>query len=414
MGRSFLKRTSAHQQTPISHSPSHGRIPEVDVLRGFALFGVFLVNLFAFGGDASAWSAPIDQIAWTLKHLLFESKFWGLFSLLFGISCWLQWRDNLSWLTATRRFLVLFIFGIGNALLFEGDILMLYAQLGFLLLILHRLPARWLLVIALALFLVFPTAHTLYPDRGEPDYPKDPIEAGLWLEEDREEGIYVADTLVEIIAWHAEALPEVPWADYQWPDSGLVVLAMFLLGFVMARTGWLERCLEKDSGAGPLAIRYWCVGLFLMVGERWLSISQGYRAFGEAIPAPVAQLMGDLVFAGATLALVVAWFLSVLLLARRFARLRIVKAMGAVGRMSLTMYLLQTLVIVLVFYGSGLGLAYALSPAKLLPIAVVVYLLQLWLASQWFHYFQVGPMEWLWRWGSDGHRRPLRAVPPPG
>ena len=414
MGRSFLKDASAGKQTLISHPPSHGRIPEVDVLRGFALFGVFLVNLFAFGGDASAWSAPIDQIVWTLKHLFFESKFWGLFSLLFGISCWLQWRENLSWLTAVRRFLVLFIFGVGNALLFEGDILMLYAQLGLLLLILHRLPARWLLAMALALFLVFPTAHTLYPDRGEPDYPKDPVEAGLWLEEDREEGVYAADTLVEIIAWHAEALPEVPWADYQWPDSGLMVLAMFLLGFVMARTGWLERCLEKDSGAGQLAIRCWCVGLLLMAGERWLSFTQGYRAFGEAIPSMAVQLTGDLVFAVATLALVIAWFLSVLSLAHRFARLRIVKAMGAVGKMSLTMYLLQTLVMVVIFYSSGLGFAYALGPAELIPIAVVVYVLQMWLASQWFCYFQVGPMEWLWRWGSDGHRRSLRAVPPPG
>ena len=79
VGRSFLKDASAGKQTLISHSPSHGRIPEVDVLRGFALFGVFLVNLFAFGGDASAWSAPIDQIVWTLKHLFFESKFWGAF-----------------------------------------------------------------------------------------------------------------------------------------------------------------------------------------------------------------------------------------------------------------------------------------------------------------------------------------------
>ena len=101
-------------------------------------------------------------------------------------------------------------------------------------------------------------------------------------------------------------------------------------------------------------------------------------------------------------------------LAHRFARLRIVKAMGAVGKMSLTMYLLQTLVMVFIFYSSGLGFAYALGPAELIPIAVVVYVLQMWLASQWFCYFQVGPMEWLWRWGSDGHRRPLWAVPPPG
>ena len=390
------------------------RIPEIDVLRGFALFGVFLVNIFAFGGDASAWTSHTDQLAWSIKHIFFESKFWGLFSLLFGISCWLQWRGHARFWVVVRRLLFLFFAGVINALFFEGDILMLYAQLGFVLLLIHRLPNQLLLAIAVALFLVFPIAHGLNPDRGEPDYPDDPAEAAAWLQEDREDGIYVANHLGEILAWHVEALPEVPWADYQWPDSGLVVLAMFLCGFVVARAGLLERCLEIGRQSGQFAILAWVSGLSLMGLERCLSVTVGYRVFGEAIDSFSVQLVGDISFALATLSLVVGWFLTVLLVSRRYADVDVVKAIEAMGRMSLTMYLLQTVIIVAVFYGPGFGLAYSLGPAPLLLLAVVTYAVQLVLARIWFQIFQVGPMEWLWRWASEGSRRPLRVRPRSG
>lgn len=408
MGRSLLK-----DSTPSAPSRQY-RIPEVDVLRGFALFGVFLVNIFAFGGDASAWTSPTDQLAWSVKHIFFESKFWGLFSLLFGISCWLQWRGDPSSWVVVRRLFFLFLMGVLNALFFEGDILMLYAQLGLVLLLVHRLPTRVLLTMALALFLVFPISHALNPDRGEPDYPDDPVEAAVWLEEDREDGIYVADHLGEIVAWHAEALPEVPWADYQWPDSGLVVLAMFLCGFALARAGLLERCLENGRRSRQFAIWAWAMGLSLTGLERWLSGTFGYSVFGEAIDSVPVQLVGDIIFALATFCLVFGWFVTVLLVSRRYAGVGVVKAVEAMGKMSLTMYLFQTVVIVVVFYGPGFGVAYALGPASLLVLAVVTYAVQLVLARFWFQAFHMGPMEWLWRWASEGSRRPLRVRPQQG
>ena len=408
MGRSLLKTST------LSAPSRQYRIPEVDVLRGFALFGVFLVNIFAFGGDASAWTSTTDQLAWSIKDIFFESKFWGLFSLLFGISCWLQWRGHARFWVAVRRLLFLFLMGVLNALFFEGDILMLYAQLGLVLLLVHRLSTQVLLAMALALFLVFPIAHGLNPDRGEPDYPDDPVEAAVWLEEDREDGIYVADHLGEIVAWHAEALPEVPWADYQWPDSGLVVLAMFLSGFVLARAGLLERCLENGRRSRQFAMWAWVIGLSLMGLERWLSATFGYSVFGEAIDSFPVQLAGDVSFALATLCLVFGWFVTVLLMAHRYVDVGVVKAVEAMGKMSLSMYLIQTVVIVVVFYGPGFGVAYALGPASLLVLAVVTYAVQLVLARFWFQIFQVGPMEWLWRWASEGSRRPLRVRPQQG
>ena len=73
-----------------------GRYREVDALRGFALFGVLLVNLYGFGADSLAWDGTPDRVFWQIKHVFFESKFWGLFSLLFGLSFWLQNRNGTS------------------------------------------------------------------------------------------------------------------------------------------------------------------------------------------------------------------------------------------------------------------------------------------------------------------------------
>ena len=89
-----------------------GRYREVDALRGFALFGVLLVNLYGFGADSLAWDGTPDRVFWQIKHVFFESKFWGLFSLLFGLSFWLQNRNGTRFWSMIRRFLALMAFGL--------------------------------------------------------------------------------------------------------------------------------------------------------------------------------------------------------------------------------------------------------------------------------------------------------------
>ena len=71
-------------------TPANERIAFFDVLRGVALFGILIVNVFSFGADATVWTDPLNRAFWALKHILFESKFWALYSLLFGMGFYLQ------------------------------------------------------------------------------------------------------------------------------------------------------------------------------------------------------------------------------------------------------------------------------------------------------------------------------------
>jgi uncharacterized protein len=136
------------------------RIAFLDVLRGVALFGILLVNVFSFGADYPAWSGVADQLMWQVKHVVFETKFWMLYSLLFGMGFLLQTQSpGYTMARSLRRLSVLMLFGCLHGLLFEGDILMLYAELGVLLLLLHRLPTKWLLSLGLLLMLSFPLGH---------------------------------------------------------------------------------------------------------------------------------------------------------------------------------------------------------------------------------------------------------------
>ena len=105
------------------------RIGSIDAVRGFALFGVLLVNMYNFGAWSPEWTAPIDRLFSTLMHVVFETKSLRLFSILFGLGIALQLEKiaaepGIPFGITIRRLLILFVFGMVHALLFDGDILM--------------------------------------------------------------------------------------------------------------------------------------------------------------------------------------------------------------------------------------------------------------------------------------------------
>ena len=374
------------------------RIAFFDVLRGVALFGILIVNVFSFGADATAWTDPLDRTVWTLKHTLFESKFWALYSLLFGMGFYLQsLSPSYTVGRAVRRLLVLMVLGCLHGLLFEGDILMLYAELGLLLLVLNRLPNYWLVCAGVVLSLSFPLGHLFGGDRGDEWPPEDRDEAIEWLEDDLAHSPLSIGYFADVLDYHRENIPELFWADWQYPDSGLLVLTFFLCGVDFMRVGWSRLQTLSMPSCFRLAASCWLAGLLLMGVERYLAATMGYQVFGKSTASALWVLFGDMVYLGATLLLTGAWFVSVWCWTRsdRFIALR--TRVASAGRVSLSAYLSQTLIFTTVFYGYGLGKAFQWGPFAVCSFAVMVYLAQLVVCHWWCQRFRLGPMEWLWR-----------------
>jgi len=374
------------------------RIAFFDVLRGVALFGILIVNVFSFGADATAWTDPLDRTVWTLKHTLFESKFWALYSLLFGMGFYLQsLSPSYTVGRAVRRLLVLMVLGCLHGLLFEGDILMLYAELGLLLLVLNRLPNYWLVCAGVVLSLRFPLGHLFGGDRGDEWPPEDSDEAIEWLEDDLAHSPLSIGYFADVLDYHRENIPELFWADWQYPDSGLLVLAFFLCGVYFMRVGWSRLQTLSMPSCFRLAASCWLAGLLLMGVERYLAATMGYQVFGKSTASALWVLFGDMVYLGATLLLTGAWFVSVWCWTRsdRFIALR--TRVASAGRVSLSAYLSQTLIFTTVFYGYGLGKAFQWGPFAVCSFAVMVYFAQLVVCHWWCQRFRLGPMEWLWR-----------------
>jgi len=380
------------------------RIVEIDMVRGFALFGVLLVNMYNFGAYSIAWSSPADQLAFAVMRFFFEAKSWTLFSILFGFGFALQLLSaetrGVSILPFyLRRMAALFAFGAVHALFYDGDILMLYAELGLGLLLVRRLPTRGLLLLALGLLLVFPVTRLVSSQvaPAEEEEVQTVAEARAELEEDQRTHVYAIGSWAEVAADNASAIPADPLEDVATPESGLAVFALFLLGFALGRSGVLRDIPAHVVSIGR--VRNWGLGLGLaaMAGERVLAATAGYAVFRTQGAGPGVQLAGDLLFAFGTPALALGYAATILLAAQTPGGKAVLAPLASVGRLALTVYLTQTLMFTTLFYGYGFGQAFRLGPAAVTAGTLVFFGVQVVVCQWWTRRFRFGPVEWLWR-----------------
>ncbi len=155
--------SSTNETVALSPAPvdPRRRIEAIDMVRGFALFGVLLVNLFNFGPYSIVWNEPGDEFAFSGMRLFFETKSWRLFSFMFGLGFALQLiraeaRGSKFAPVYLRRLIILFVMGAAHALIYGGNVLMLYAELGLVLVLFRKVPPKVLLVLSICLLAVFP------------------------------------------------------------------------------------------------------------------------------------------------------------------------------------------------------------------------------------------------------------------
>jgi len=407
---------------------ANNRIESIDVTRGIALFGILVVNSLLFSmtllegtnlPSVEEGQGAANLIAWAVVTGLFAGKFISLFSMLFGVGAAIQFDRATSAhrsfdLFFLRRMIVLLFIGLLHALLFwYGDILTLYALVGISFLLLCRLGNRTLLILAV-LFLLFGGMVTggmtalegLMPEAPEfggelPETGWAAMNAAQWNPEDPNwvlgetraygEGPYLDLVLFRTITWIMVKISTI--LGFGWH-----VFAMFCLGVAMFRSNFF--------GDGGQRLRRLAVTIALPVGllmQFGTVLIQFYRPGPDLLMQCLGGFLLD--FGAAILSLgyagVIVW------LVRRGMLGKLAHIVACTGRMALTVYLLETVIMTTLFYFYGFGLFGKVDRVLLLPLSVVVWMVLAVFSTLWLARFRQGPMEALWRrlsYGSSARR----------
>lgn len=412
-------KTHQSPGTLSSPTPAGERNPVIDILRGFAVFGILLVN---FPGSEAARGGAVDDTVRRLLAIFVSGKFYTTFSFLFGLGFALQLlRAQATGRRVVpvyiRRMLALFLIGLGHAVLvWHGDVLLGYAVMGLFLIPLRRVSPKILLPLA-ALLLVgeFFLSISEEPFRFSDGVPRrvDPQleqqselqktlaynelrDASRQLRAATKTGSYFDAVVARFNMWR---LSNQFVFRYIWLTS----FAMFLIGLCAGRFGLLR----SPPARSTLIRRVMWTALPIWIGFGVLT------TYGP-------QLLGPLYFKIHWKAMSVAWVLQgpagslfyisaiLSLLASRPEWISRLAPLGAVGRMPLSNYLSQSVAGTLLYYGYGLNLQLVLGNLSGLLLAIGVFAVQIVLSCYWLRWFQYGPFEWLWRSLTYGKFQPMR------
>jgi len=400
-------------QTRLAPLPGEERIQAMDVLRGFALLGILLMNIEAFVGPLNAALTGLDP-QWTgadrwadgLIYILVQGKFYPLFSLLFGMGfAVMMVRANGAGRPFAgvyfRRVMVLLAIGVAHGLLvWSGDILTTYALVAIPLLIFFRgtpqsrLP-KWGIsfyfvpIVLMMLFGLLGSAMQLQPEMAV-EFNKAMAEQAetmaAMLEGQRQ--AYGSGTYAEAVAQRGRDLAMM--LSMVW-IIGFQLLGLFLLGAWFVRSGAIARPSEFPRLYSRLRWVALPIGLAMVLYSFHLmpTMDMARLDLTASSASSLFWLGGALMCLG-----YLAWIVRGLQSPSIASRLAV---LAPAGRMALSNYLTQSVVCTLVFYGYGLGYFEQLPRLWQVPFVLALFGLQVAFSHWWLSRFRFGPMEWLWR-----------------
>ncbi len=379
------------------------RINEIDIVRGFALFGILVENMVIFKYPIlferypSSLPPGIDNTAAWFIQLFFAGKFYMIFAFIFGLGFYFfmeralfQGGDFFS--LYRRRLLTLLLIGLMHMiLLWIGDILVSYALVGFLLLAFrHSSPKvikRWIISLAILSSLLYGLLG-LYNGFAQVRVG-DMFDLYMTANINRILAYYANSSYMELLIYRVSS--ELPNALISLVISVPSVLALFLCGFYVGKKKIFNNLSENRVLLRKVLLWGLLLGTFFM--SLFVAVEAGYWQTG--IPARSALLLVS--NHAASFFIFPAYIALILLLVQgNFFKL-LLKPLSAAGRMSLTNYLSQTIICIIIFNGFGFGLVNRLSVTEGILLALAIFLLQVIWSNIWLRRFRYGPMEWLWR-----------------
>ena len=401
----------------IQPTPPSERIQVLDVLRGLAIGGILIGNMQWFSGYGMmpanlAAAFPLsDQITQYLVHVLIEGKFYSIFSFLFGLGFAIQMsraeeRGDIGATLFKRRLFWLLVIGIFHAvLLWPGDILSVYALVGFVLILFRKTSdrslLRWAAILCAVPIVTYALILILFLAFAPPDITNT-IDAGLADRWALSISVVQQGGYFEILTGYNPQYLLGRWAGLIIQMRLPKILAMFLLGMYAYRRGYFEAVAANRPFITKMAIYGVSLGLAGNVLFAWLAGNEA------PFPPSIAGLVGVVAYGFSVPALALGIAASIVLLWQCGAAKRLLTIIAPVGRMALTNYLLQTVICVLIFYGYGLGKFGTIGAFQATVTALGIFVFQIVVSTVWLSYCAYGPMEWLWRQLTYRRRLPLR------
>lgn len=356
--------------------PPGERLLSLDVIRGFAIFGVLLAYInWSMGRlPAEQWSS-LDSNLELFFEFTVDSKFYSILSFLFGLGFFMimeRAEKRGAKVTAIyfRRLGVLAIFGLLHGLLLrDGDILLPYAVTGLLLLPFRKASDAVILATVFALVFYPAVVREAWQLTGVP-MPQRPQTDGLGL-----------------LAHNFEWLKYYLWQAPYWPGN----LATFLVGLYAGRHRILQRSADRPRALWAVMLSALVAGPALYGVREWL-----LQGVTPATVTDSQRLGAGLVFQAHAWLTATGYVAAILLLLRSERCRRLARPLAMAGRMTLTNYVMQAALVVPLC--SVLGLYDHFTPLGALLLALALFgLVQVPLSLWWLRDHKFGPLEWLWR-----------------
>jgi uncharacterized protein len=395
-------------EEPSPTAPSE-RIVSLDVLRGFAILGILLINIRVFAMPEATLSNPTaygdfsgaNYLVWVFTHVFAEQKFLTLFTVMFGAGIVLfTERKSAQGLAAAslhyRRTALLVGIGLLHAyLLWYGDILVAYGVSGLLLVGARNLTPRKQFLAGLGMLALPSLLEVGVALTASADFASQwaPSEAAIQRELDAYRGGWLEQMDHRIETSLRRQIDGFVATGF-WRIGGSM-----LLGMALFKTGVLSN--ERSRGFYTRLVAVGGgLGLAVILAGVWFITANDFDS-GVALLWRQFNYWGSLALAGAYVGIVMlfsGWRPDGL----------VASALSAVGRTALSNYLFQTVLATSVFYGHGLGLFGSLTRVELMGVVVAIWAVQIPLSVLWLRYFRFGPVEWVWRTLTYGSRQPLR------
>ncbi|GLB58852.1 DUF418 domain-containing protein [Cytobacillus sp. NCCP-133] len=369
------------------------RIISLDMMRGFAILGIFLVNMLSFHSpllylDPSQWwNSLADKTVYAFIDIFIQASFYPLFSMLFGYGLVIL-RDRAAAKglpfrgMALRRFSLLLLIGIIHAfLIWHGDILINYAIFGFVFLLFIKMNGKNMLLTGLLLYIIpnllfallFFVTVLFVPGDDLSIYNSAAAEASM--------EVYKNGSFLEITVQRIE-----DWSGVNNIASLPIMLAsifpLFLIGGGAARLKWLEKTEKVRGFLSKIMIASLAAGLLFKVLPYLYERNMALEFIQDIFGGPLLAIGYGMVIA-----------LSI----KKGEVPRVLLPLAYVGKLSLSNYLLQSIVSTFIFYSYGLGFYGELSAFGGTVIVIIIFALQVIASRCWVTRYYYGPVEWLWR-----------------